>query len=49
MFDVVEDADEHLVLPHSERRTLSIFVRAVVDDSVHVKLHLCQHLTRGQV
>ena len=38
MLDVVEDLNEHLVLRHPVRCAVVVFVRAVVDDSVHIEL-----------
>lgn len=38
MLDIVENGYKHLVLSHSEGRTLVVFVGAVVDNSIHVKL-----------
>lgn len=40
MFDVVEYLNEHFLLCHPERGAVAVVVRAVVDDTIHVKLHL---------
>ena len=38
MLDVVEDGNEHLVLGHAGSRAVGVIMRAVVNDTVHVKL-----------
>ncbi|KAF2276441.1 uncharacterized protein EI97DRAFT_39893 [Westerdykella ornata] len=38
MLDVVEYGNEHLVLCHAEGGRVGVFVSAVMDDAVHVKL-----------
>ena len=46
MFDIVENGYKHLVLSHSESRTVVVFVGAVVDNSIHVKLRTVRYLSR---
>lgn len=38
MLNVVENGNEHSVLSHSKGGTIVVFMGAVVDNSVHVKL-----------
>jgi len=38
MLNIIEYRNEHLFLRHSEGRIVRVLVRAVVDDSIHVKV-----------
>ena len=38
VLNIVEDRYEHFVLSHSKSRTVIVFMGAVVNNSIHVKL-----------
>lgn len=42
MFDIIENGNEHLILRHAKCRRIAVLVRAVVDDTVHIKIQIVE-------
>ena len=42
MFDIIENRDEHLIFRHAKCRRIAILVRAVVNNTVHIKIQIVE-------